>query len=188
MTITSPSPQTGTGSASYGVTPTTVPQLRTATVTIAGKPYKVTQAACAFTLDGTATTLPPAGGGGTVGVTTGDACGWTSKSPVPWVTLTSPSSQTGNGSVSFTVAANTTPAMRATSLMIAGKPYKVTQTPCTYTLPGSGTSFTIDGGSGSVSVTASDGCPWTSTTSAPWVTITSASPQTGNGVVNYTVP
>ena len=187
VTITSPSPQTGTGSVSYAVAPTTVPQLRTATVTIAGKPYKVTQAACAFTLDGTATTLPPAGGGGTVGVTTGDACGWTSKSPVPWVTLTSPSSQTGNGSVSLTVAANTTPAMRATSLMIAGKPYKVTQTPCTYTLSASGASFIIDGGGGSVTVTASDGCPWTSTTSAPWVTITSASPQTGNGIVNYAV-
>jgi hypothetical protein len=187
VTITSPSPQIGPGSMSYTVAPNTVPLLRTAMLTVAGKPYNVTQAACTFTLDATTTALPPAGGSGSGAVTTGDACGWTSKSPVPWVTLTSLSSQTGNGSVGFTGSPNTTPAMRTTSLMIAGKSYKITQAACTYTLGATTQAFPLNGGAGNVTLTTQEGCPWMTTTTAPWVTITSPSPQTGAGSVSYTV-
>jgi len=187
VTITSASPQMGNGAVSYTVAPNAAPVLRTATLTIAGKPYRVTQSPCTFTLDATATTPQPAGGGGSVAVTTGDACPWTNTSSVPWATITSPSPQTGNGSTSFSALPNTTPAVRITSLMIAGKPYKITQAACTYTLGVAAPAFDVNGGAGNVTLTTQDGCPWMSVSNAAWVTISSPSPQTGPGSVSYTV-
>ncbi len=42
-------------------------------------------------------------------------------------------------------------------------------------------------GSGSVSVTAGNGCTWTATSNANWITINSGSSGSGNGVVGYSV-
>ena len=47
--------------------------------------------------------------------------------------------------------------------------------------------FTHDGGAGTVVVSALGGCPWTVTSQAPWLVITSAASGSGNGGVNFTV-
>lgn len=47
-------------------------------------------------------------------------------------------------------------------------------------------SFAEDGGSGTINVTATSGCSWTTTTTAPWITLASGG-GSGNGNVGYTV-
>ena len=47
--------------------------------------------------------------------------------------------------------------------------------------------FTHEGGAGTVVVSALGGCPWTVTSQAPWLVITSAASGSGNGGVNFTV-
>ena len=59
---------------------------------------------------------------------------------------------------------------------------------CNYSISPESQSFFSDGGTGSVSVIAPDGCEWTSTSNGPsWITITSGNSGSGNGTVNYSV-
>jgi hypothetical protein len=60
-------------------------------------------------------------------------------------------------------------------------------TNCSYTLYPGGQSFPVTGGSGTITVTAPAGCPWTATSSLGWVTVTGASSGQGNGRVTYQV-
>ena len=48
-------------------------------------------------------------------------------------------------------------------------------------------SFTPNGGTGSISVSAQSGCNWTAVTNDNWITITLGSAGTGTGIVSYTV-
>jgi len=50
-----------------------------------------------------------------------------------------------------------------------------------------GANFGIAGGTGSISVTDSQGCGWTAVSSEPWIVITSAASGVGNGTVDYSV-
>jgi molybdopterin-binding protein len=65
---------------------------------------------------------------------------------------------------------------------------RLVSNPCIYSISPTSKSFTSNGGSDTVSVTASLGsCSWTATSNANWITITSGSSGTGNGTVNYSV-
>ncbi len=74
------------------------------------------------------TTLSVAGAGGTafLTVTANAGCAWTAASNAPFVTLTSPASQSGNGNVNLTIAENTGDA-RTGTLTIAGQTVTVSQ-------------------------------------------------------------
>ncbi|MFN0165697.1 MAG: BACON domain-containing protein [Bryobacteraceae bacterium] len=58
---------------------------------------------------------------------------------------------------------------------------------CSYSLSASSHQAAVSGGSGSVSVTAANGCAWTATGGPAWVTITGGSSGSGNGTVHFTV-
>lgn len=57
---------------------------------------------------------------------------------------------------------------------------------CNYGLSASSQNIVSTGGTGSVNVTAQNGCAWTATSNADWITITSGASGTGNGTVNFT--
>jgi CSLREA domain-containing protein len=60
---------------------------------------------------------------------------------------------------------------------------------CTITVPPvTSINFNASGGSGSIDVTATNGCAWTAVSSVPWFLITSGNSGVGNGTVNFTVP
>ena len=83
-------------------------------------------AQCTFSVSSTALNIAGTGGSATIAVATGNSCAWTVASSAPFVTLTSPSSNTGPAMVSFMVAANTGDARTAT-LTIAGQSVTVNQ-------------------------------------------------------------
>jgi RHS repeat-associated protein len=58
---------------------------------------------------------------------------------------------------------------------------------CQYCISPTDKSFTPQGGSGSVAVTAPAGCAWTASTEDNFITLTSGSGGTGPGIVTYTV-
>ena len=59
---------------------------------------------------------------------------------------------------------------------------------CTYRISALGQQFDAPGGTGSVGVTALNGCNWTATNNNPdWITITSGGSGNGNGNVTYSV-
>jgi hypothetical protein len=83
---------------------------------------------CSYSLSSTSQSFVTAGGSGTVNVTTTTGCNWQAGSNASWITLTSATSGSGNGSVTYAVAANHDAAPRSGTLTIAGQTFTVTQT------------------------------------------------------------
>ena len=58
---------------------------------------------------------------------------------------------------------------------------------CTYTISPQVANYPLTGGSGTVNVTTTAGCPWTAVSDATFVTITSGANGSGRGAVTYSV-
>ncbi len=78
-------------------------------------------AACSYNVTQTGFSFGSAGGSGSVSVTSDSVCSWTANSVYSWIGISSGGSGAGNGTVSFTIAANTGAATRSGSLLVAGK-------------------------------------------------------------------
>ena len=192
ITVTSGSSGSGNGTVSFSVTANSNTAQRVGTITIAGQVFTVTQSGivpCAYTISPAALSFNSTGGPGVVTVTAGSGCAWTAVSNNPWITISSGASGTGNGTVNYTVAANTGSTQLTGTITIAGQTHTVTQSGivCSYTISPTALSFTALAGNGVITVTAASGCAWTSATTDSWITITSGSTGSGNGTVNYSV-
>jgi hypothetical protein len=186
LTITSGSNGSGNGEVHYSAAAATGPA-RSGTMTIAGRTFTLNQGdGCTFSLSATSANIDDGGGQGTFSVQTGGGCGWTASSAVPWITISSGASGTGNGTVRFTVAANGGPS-RSAAITAGGQTFTVQQgNGCSYSLSSSGQNVPAAGGTGSVNVSSNGGCSWTATSNANWLTITSGANGSGNGSVGFT--
>jgi len=191
LTVTSGAAGTGNGSVAFSVTANTG-AARTGTLTIATQTFTLTQAAfvapCSYSIAPTSQNVDASTSTPTVAVTTTAACSWTAVSGVPWITVTSGASGTGNGSVGLSVAANTG-AARMGTVAIAGETFTVNQAafvaPCSYSIAPTSQSVPVLGGTGTVTVTTTSACAWTASSNAPWLSITSGATGTGNGTVGF---
>jgi glucose/arabinose dehydrogenase len=150
--------------------------------------YTATYTACSYAISPASRTIAAAGGTGTVSVTAAAGCPWTAMSNASWITVTGGSSGSGNGSVGYSVLANTG-AQRVGTLTIAGQTFTLTQSAgCTYAISPTSQSFPASGGTGTVNVTAGAGCTWTAKSNDPsWISVTAGKNGTGNGTVSYSV-
>lgn len=102
----------GNASLNFIVRPNGDNNPRTGTINIAGQTVTFTQDAapitCTYTLSPTVADFPIEGGTGTVNVSSPSVCSWTAVSNNSWITITGGGSGTGNGTVSYSVAANDT--------------------------------------------------------------------------------
>ena len=114
---------------------------------------------------------------------------WSAASNSPFITITSGSTGTGNGTVNYSVAANgPTSSPRTGTMTIAGQTFTVNQDgACPLSITPSGRTFAAPGGTGDITVTTDPTCTWTAVKDVPWITITSGSSGTGNGTVKYSV-
>ena len=177
---------TGSGTVAFTVADTIGPS-RTGTATIAGQLFTVTQSpGCTFTISPDSQSTPAAGGAGAVSVTAGAGCAWTAISNAPWITIESGAGGSGNGSVSYKVAA-TSGAARSGSLTIAGRTFTVNQdADCTMSLSSSSETVAAGGGTGTFDLRTAAGCAWTAGSNASWLTISAGASGSGNGTVRYT--
>ncbi len=84
------------------------------------------QAGCTYTLNVGGQAFPASGGTGAIDIATSSDCFWTVTSQVDWVSLTSGSSGTGSGRVTYRVTANSG-AARSGTLAISGLSFIVEQ-------------------------------------------------------------
>lgn len=193
LTITAGSSGTGNGTVNYTVASNAGNCVgRTGTLTIAGQTFTVTQAAGAgsYAVAPSSTNFPAASGSGSASVTAGTGCNWTASSGASWLTITSGSSGSGNGTVNYAVASNASNCVsRVGTLTVAEKTFTVNQTAGTgsYSISPASRSHTSAAETGSITVTAGNGCSWTTSSNDGWLTITGGSSGTGNGTVNYAV-
>lgn len=198
ITITSTSTGIGNGSINYSVSEKLSAGSRTGTITIAGETFTVTQVgsgACTFSITSASQTFATsAAGTSSVSVTAAPgSCDWTAITNASWITVTSGSTGTGNGSVGYSVSENTSVVSRTATITIAEQTFTVTQggkpePACTFGITPTNQAFVSPGGTDSVRVHAASGsCNWTAISSASWITVTSGNTGTGYGNVNYLV-
>src|SRR5262249_19860333 len=126
-TITSGASGSGNGSVVFSATANTG-AARSGTLTIGGQTFTANQAgSCASSLTPTSRSASAsASPGNTVAVTSPAGCSWSATSNDGWLTITAGSSGTGNGTTTYSVAANTGIA-RTGTMTIAGVTFTVNQ-------------------------------------------------------------
>ncbi len=147
---------------------------------------KTAAAACTYSISPSSQSFAAGGGSGTVGVSAGSGCAWTAVSSDAWLSITSGSNGSGNGTVGYSVQANAG-AARTGSLTIAGKTFAVNQAAqsCSYTINPTSASVGAGGGSGSFAVNTAAGCGWSASSDAPWLHVIAGATGAGGGTVSY---
>jgi glucose/arabinose dehydrogenase len=150
-----------------------------------------TTPSCTYAIAPTSQSFGAGGGSSTISVTAGTGCGWTAAPNASWLHVTSGSSGSGNGSVGYSVDANTLSSPRSGTLTVASQMFTVNQAAapvsCTYTIAPTRATFASAGGAGSVTVTTGAGCPWTAASADTWITVTGGASGNGTGTVTYSV-
>ena len=192
LTVTGGASGSGNGTVTWSAAANTSTASRSGTITIAGQTFTVTQSgpSCSYAISPTSRSFTAAGGSGSVSVAAGTGCAWTAVSNASWITVTGGASGSGNGTVTYSVAANPGTLSRTGTLTIAGQTHTVTQsgtTPCSFSINPTSNQHGAAGGGGNVNVTAGTGCAWTATPNVSWLRITSGGSGSGNGTANYAV-
>ncbi len=194
LNVTAGASGTGGGTVSFlaAVNPA---EARSGTISVMGQMFTVTQAAaCNYSIAPSSGSVEAVGGSGMFAVTAGGTCSWTATSTVPWLSVTTGASGTGNGTVAFTATPNPGE-LRSGAITVMGQTFTVTQLalapppppPCSYSIAPMSQAVPVEGGSGSVAVTAAGACGWTAASGADWIVVTSGASGTGNGAVGFSV-
>jgi uncharacterized protein (TIGR03437 family) len=143
---------------------------------------------CDFSVVPTSLTVDAAASTGQIAVTTGNGCGWSAASNVPWIKITSGSGYNSSGNAIFSVEANPSPVQRTGVMVIATKTVTITQLPaaCNFAISPKSATVPVGGGSGSFSVSAN--CPWTANSNnGDFLSIPANTGGSTDGTVSYTV-
>jgi hypothetical protein len=116
-------------------------------------------------------------------------CTWSASEGLSWVSITSGTSGSGNGAVSFNVTQNSSGATRSGSISAAGRTFSITQTTdglCDATLnPNPATGLILSGepnASVAIQLSIQSGCDWTAQSFEGWLHVT-PSDGVGNGTI-----
>jgi len=149
---------------------------------------------CGYTLTPSSSSFGNAGGTGSFITYTGPSCSRTATpSAGGWITITSGGTGTGNGTVGFTVAANTGAARNGTITISGSGPsqayaiYQDAAATCTYSLTPTNVYFSSALAGGSSIISAGSGCSWTVSETNTWVTITSPLSGSSGGTLTYSL-
>jgi hypothetical protein len=159
---------------------------REAVVTIAGQSLRVAQASgCTYGVSPASHDLGGNGGSGAVSIATGGGCPWTAASQTDWISV--PPSGSGPGQLSFSVAANPSPA-RTGTFTAAGQTITVNQaSQCTWTFAPPSHAFDAAGGNGNVLMIVGGACAWSAASNNEWIRMTAGTSGAGSGLVQFTV-
>jgi len=121
----------------------------------------------------------------------GPTCPWTVVSNDAWLTITSPTNNTGSAKIFFDVAENSGPPRNGT-ITVEGNTFTVIQASaggCTFTLNPSSIYIPTGGVDTKhiIAVTTGPSCVWTVTTTDAWIRIPVSAGGTGNGSVTIAV-
>ncbi|AVP99101.1 hypothetical protein C7S18_18855 [Ahniella affigens] len=140
-----------------------------------------------------------AGSTETLNVTTRPNCNWTVSATEPWITITTPVSNVGNGVVNVDIAPFAAPVGvfdRSGAVQISLATPAITKTipvdqdgDCQFTVDTGSLNIGVEGGTSTVQVDASvPECPWIVSSPVPWITILSPlEPVFGDGQVRLSV-
>jgi hypothetical protein len=201
MTITSGASGTGDGTVGVSLTANPNEAPRTGTLTIAGLSVAVQQeglGACTLEISPTTASFSKDAATGTFDVSAPAHCQWTARSGVAWLAVTSGSSGTGNGAVSYSVERNRELSPRTGGIAVEQRTFTVNQagdTPapppppvCEYAVtPIDFTPCMSAPYDMTSTITTQNGCTWTANPGAPWITVIGGQSGSGSGIVRFRV-
>jgi hypothetical protein len=188
----------GNGNPQYTVAPNHG-AARTGAIMVGGDVFTLTQDAptCYYTLDKTSADVGASGGSGAIGVTaSGASCAWTAKSSdTSHLSVTSGATGTGNGTVRYTVPANTSGPETPTITIGDANGYSIftvnlaSAFTCSFTISPSPKSVGANGTTDFFTLTASFSfCKWTANSNDPAaLSINGATSGTGTAAIYYAV-
>ncbi len=114
----------------------TSPQVNTAAVSGGGggvvgttDSTVITSLGCSYVVTPLFAAIPSGGGTGNISVTAPAGCAWTATGGTSWLTITSGSAGSGNGTVGYSGVPNSTVFLRAVNLSVAGQSVNISQQP-----------------------------------------------------------
>lgn len=191
ITVTAGASGSGGGTVTISVGANAALTSRSGTLTVAGRTVTVTQAgiSCSYAVAPASVSSPYGGEARTITVTAPAGCSWSAVSNVPWITVNTGTSGSGNGAVTISIEPNSVTSPRSGTLTIAGQTVSVTQeaVPCSFAVTPASLATQTAGGTTSLIVSAPAGCAWTATSNVPWITVTAGATGSGDGTVAVTV-
>lgn len=199
LTVTGSTTGTASGTVTFAVTANTGTG-RSATITVGGQQATVQQSGTPGPAPCDSAIAPvgqsfgaPGGASSPISVTAAAGCAWTARSTDAWITVTGGATGTGNGTVTFSVAANSG-AARTGTITIAGQTFTVNQEAlpvpptCSIAIAPESQSVGHTSGTGTtIAVTTGPPCAWTATRNVGWLTVLTGASGTGNGTVTFRV-
>ena len=177
----------GDGSVTVSVVANPSIQSRSGSIMVGGEAFVITQdgVTCSFSLSSSSASFDAESGSSSVGISSPDGCEWSATVGDSWIAISAGSNGSGDGSVFFTVTANTTIESRSGTITVEGEVLTITQggIDCTYSLSPSAASLGSEGGSSSLEVNSPEGCEWSASSSDSWITIGSGGGGSGSGSV-----
>ena len=178
----------GDGTVAYNVDSNPSATSRDGTVQLAGFVHSVHQNA---NTDPTSiypdeASFEQSGGSGSIQVSAPIGRGWSAVPSKSWISIVSGSPGSGDGTVNYAVAANTSGSARSGTIVIDGEAFSITQEIGTLSVSPVNKRFYYTGGSGSFDVDTYAGDVWTPISGEAWISITSYGGN-GSGPVNYSV-
>jgi hypothetical protein len=161
---------------------------RTATVTIAGKQFTVSQAGMPASVSFTPQIFTTDGGSMMIDVTAGGDAQWEATSNASWLTVALGETGSGNGFV-FLIADpyNNTSQSRTGSVTIAGRTLYFTQRGYNLSITPQVAEIGSNSGAGEFGVAAPLSAVWEAIVTQPWITVLGSTTGIGNGTLRYTV-
>ncbi len=190
ITILSSATGSGDTTVSYVVAANNANTPRNGIIIIGSQSFAISQAnRCPYSISPASRTHTPDGQTGGIAVKAPEGCSWTAKSNVPWITVTSGSSSgSGDGTLTYAITANATPADRTGTITVAGLTFTVTQpTSCVYQISPLFRFHKAVIERDSVNVKTTSACAWTAMSNAGWIKLGSVKSGVGNGSVTYTL-
>jgi len=144
---------------------------------------------CQATVSGTAASFGATGGNGVVSVSTARDCQWTANSAAPWISINGSAGGQGDGSVSYSVAANVVPSARSGTLVVASTTVQLNQAgaPCLFSLSRTQDRLPAAGGVSTVDVSTLSGCAWTASPIDAWIAVAGGQSGNASGTVTLSV-
>lgn len=174
----------------YTVAGNTTAVERAGIVIIGGENFSITQQAanCSISLSPVSRAHGPGTASNAVVITDAAACGWSVVNTNGWINFLA-AAGSGNTTLGYTVAANSTLNERTGVVLINGQSFTLTQqmASCMVSIAPADRSHGAGAATNSITVTDAANCGWTVVNTSYWVTITSALSGTGNGTVAYIV-
>ena len=123
---------TGNGTINFAVRDNPDGRFRVGTITLARRSYTIRQegldsGACSYTLSPPFQSFGGLGGNGSFSVLTSEECIWSAQANVSWITITSDNGGVGNGTLTFTVAANGSGVARKGMITVGNQVFTVKQ-------------------------------------------------------------